>query len=268
MKRLGLLPVLLLAACRGGGTTWLGAQIVADGAAGSSPDGETTTPPANFFMRYEAESVLNTLTFPVEGVKSTAKCPEGGVTEGANCASGGQYIDQILGRSPCQPATSRTSLNGCQNMGGGVLFNEVTVPVDGDYDVTWWYHCGEDPGNPGQANVFGDKRCGGLDYGTGPDSGCRPHLIDVNGVPMSSTVAGKPAPYFHFPCYSGPWTLLHGATTVLPLNAGTNSIYIHAPGASMLDSADMDALDVQAAGYGEATPPLWPKHVTPVELPD
>lgn len=280
MKRLGLLLVPLSVACGGGGTTWLGAQIVADGAAGSradagasgaagfNADAGATGVPANYFVRYEAESALNTLTYPVEGRNTTTTCPEGGVKEGVNCASGGQYVDQILGRSPCQPPTSRTSQIGCQNIGGGVLFNQVTVPVDGNYDVTWWYHCGEDPGAPGRANVFGDTRCGGLDYGTGPGSGCRSHLIDVNGVPMSTTVGGQAALYFHFPCYASPWAVLHGATTVLPLNAGTNSIYIHAPGAGMLDAADMDALDVHAEGFGIATPPLWPKYVTPVVLPN
>jgi hypothetical protein len=48
------------------------------------------------------------------------------------------------------------------------------------------------------------------------------------------------------------------------LKAGTNTIYIHAPGAPTLDAADIDALDVQASGHGIAAPPAWPKLVTPV----
>ena len=215
-------------------------------------------------MRYEAESPLNTLSYPVEGIvtEGDTACPAGGVREGAVCASGGKIVNQILGRSPCQPPTSTTSNTGCQNKGGGILFNAVTVPADATYDVTWWYHCGQD--TPGHADVFGDTRCGGLNYGTGVGSGCRPHLIDVNAVPMSAVVDGKTALYYQFPCYPGSWSILHGATTALPLKAGTNSIYIHAPGAPTLDAADIDALDVQAMGHGTAPPPQWPKLVTPV----
>jgi len=227
-------------------------------------------PPADFFARYEAESPINTLSFPVESISDSGNdtCPPDGVKEGASCASGGQYVERILGRSPCAPATSASSFDGCQNIGGGVQFNQVTAPVDGTYDVTWWYHCGEDPGNPGRANVYGDKSCGGLDYGTGANSGCRSHLIDVNGVAIVSSVAGQLQRYFHFPCYPSPWAILHGATTQLPLKAGANAIYIHAPGATMLDAADVDAIDVQPAGSGVAPPPLWPKVVTPVLNPD
>jgi hypothetical protein len=217
---------------------------------------------SDFFMRYEAESPLNILTYPVEGIATRAACPKDGVKEGADCASGGKNVNQILGRSPCTPPTSTTSYDQCENKGGGVQFKEITVPADGTYDVTWWYHCG--PDKPGHADVYGDTKCGGLNYNTGAGSGCRPHLIDVNGVPMSSTVDGKPAPYYQFPCYPAPWSILHGATTELPLKAGSNTIYIHAPGATTLDAVDVDALDVQAAGRGRAAPPLWPKLVTPV----
>jgi hypothetical protein len=232
------------------------------GAAGGS------TEPTTFFARYEAESALNTLTYPVERIatEGDTACPANGVKEGAVCASGGKVVAQILGRSPCNPPTSTSSYDGCQDKGGGVQFNQVMVPEDGTYDVTWWYHCG--PDTPGHADVFGDAKCGGLDYGTGAGTGCRPHLIDVNGVSMSSTVAGKTALYYQFPCYTAPWSTLHGATTALPLKAGANTIYIHAPGATTLDAVDVDALDVQAAGHGSAPSPLWPKLVTPVVAPN
>jgi hypothetical protein len=239
-----------------------GAGGDATGASGSSGQAGSSQVPTNFFMRYEAESPSNTLTYPVEGVVTGATCPTDGVKEGAECASGGKLVDQILGRSPCDPPTSTTSSTDCQNKGGGIVFNEVTVPVSGTYDVTWWYHCGEE--TPGQADVFGDTTCGGLDYKTGAGSGCRPHMIDVNGAAMSSMVNGKTALYYQFPCYPGSWSTLHGATTALPLKAGMNTIYIHAPGASTLDAADVDALDVQPEGRGTAPPPLWPKLVTPV----
>lgn len=297
MKRWGLIAASLLTAC-GGDTTWLGEQI-ADGvlgggsgaaggvfsavggvsgaiagasdavggasgaAAGGPPDALI---PALFFTRYEAEAPSNALTFPVQVVDGNgyATCPADGVKEGANCASGGQVISQIMGRSPCQPPTLRSSYDGCQNIGGGVEFRDVTVPVDGSYDVTWWYHCGADPSRPGRANVYGDTGCGGLDYATGPNTGCRSHMIDVNGAAVSATVAGQTALYFHFPCYGTAWSILHGATTALSLKSGSNVIYIHAPGATTLDAADIDAIDIQAPGHGSAEPPLWPKLVTPV----
>ena len=232
--------------------------------AGGMPSGGSSNPdgggnvPLDFFARYEAEASQNVLTYPVEGIANEGNaCPTGGVKEGANCSSGGKVVNQILGRSPCTPPTSTTSYNQCQNKGGGVTFNGVTVPADGTYEVTWWYHCGG-------SDFYGDTKCGGLDYKNGPGTGCRPHLIDVNGVAMSATVDGKNAIYYQFPCYPGSWTVVHGATTALPLKAGKNTIYIHAPGAQTLDGADLDALDVHAQGQGTAPAPAWPKLVTPV----
>jgi hypothetical protein len=249
-----------------GGAT--GVNVGGANAGGASGAAGSSEVPTSFFMRYEAESPLNTLTYPVEGMgtEGAPACMADGVKEGANCASGGKVVNQILGRSPCTPPTSTTSYTQCQNKGGGVQFNAVTVPVDGIYDVTWWYHCG--PDKPGHADVYGDTKCGGLNYNTGAGSGCRPHLIDANGVPMSSTVGGETALYYQFPCYPAPWSTLHGATTALPLKAGSNTIYIHAPGATTLDAADIDALDVQPEGHGTAPPPLWPKLVTPVVAPN
>jgi hypothetical protein len=259
VTRIWYLAALQLGACSGSGTTWLGAEIAHDSAAG---EGNASGVPADFFARYEAESPNNRLTFPVESIETDTSCGLDGVTEGANCSSGGKYVAYILGRSPCAPPTSTTSYDGCQNEGGGVQFIAVSVPVDATYDVTWWYHCGA--GDDGRANVFGDTSCGGLDYGSSDGIGCRPHLIDVNGVPASADLAGQTALYFQFPCYPADWGILHGATTALPLKAGANTIYIHAPGATDLDAADVDAIDVQAADHGSAAPPLWPRLITPV----
>jgi hypothetical protein len=164
-----------------------------------------------------------------------------GVTEGADCASAGGMVVNILGRSPCNPETP-SSYSNCQNLGAGVEFHGVTVPADGTYDVTWWYHCGLD-------DHYGDTKCGGVKYSVG--SSCRPHLIDVNGVPISSNAGAK---YYQFPCYPTAWSLIHAATTALPLKAGSNTIYIHAPGATTLDAADIDAINVLPAGKG--APPL------------
>ncbi len=249
-----------------GGTKSTGGTPATGGASAGGLSGVagSSAVPANFFVRYEAESSVNTLTYPVERVANEGTaCPTDGVKEGANCSSGGKVVSQILGRSPCDPPTSTTSYTNCQDKGGGVQFNEVTVPADGNYDVTWWYHCGPLVAG-GPADVYGDAKCGGLNYNTGTGTGCRPHLIDVNGVPMSSTVGGQTALYYQFPCYTAAWTTVHGATTSLPLKAGLNTIYIHAPGATTLDAADLDAIDVQPNGKGIAPSPLWPKLVTPV----
>ena len=253
------LSSLLVGACHQG-TTWLGAHASADARA------DAVAP--TFFARHEAEAPTNALTFPVQWFAQHTTCPPDGVKEGADCASGGTFVRAILGRSPCEPPTSVPSRDGCLNIGGGVRFDGIDVPVDGYYDVTWWYHCGSHPATPDQADVAGNRMCGGLDYGTGPGSGCRSHLIDVNGIPVASIVAGRTAQYFHFPCYPVPLSILHGATTSLPLKAGSNSIYIHAPPSDTLNAADIDALDVRAPGYGTAPAPQWPRLVAPVVAAD
>jgi hypothetical protein len=114
--------------------------------------------------------------------------------------------------------------------------------------VTFWYHSGQL--SPGHADVYGDVNCGGLNYDTGPGSGCRPHLIYANGVQMSSTVGGQNAVYYEFPAYPDSWSIVHGAVTALPLKAGSNTIYIKAPGFTTSDAADIDALDVQPSQQG------------------
>jgi hypothetical protein len=206
---------------------------------------------AGFRLRYEAEAVPPNLLIQSAVVDLTCfgtdlTCPPDGVTEGANCCSGGGEVTEILGRVPCSgPPGSAEDYDDCQTIGGGVEFSNVAVAADGTYDVTWWYHCGEN-------NSFGDAACGGVKYTVG--SSCRPHLIDVNGVPMSSTLDGQVALIYQFPCYSGAWSILHGATTALPLKAGSNRVYIHAPHAITLDSADIDAMDVLPQGLG--APPL------------
>lgn len=264
MLRSAVCGALLLSGCGAGGTTWLGEELNADGGSPSNAGGAPADA-EELFERHEAESPLNTLVYPVQIVDDNyVACPVDGVAEGAECTSGGKAIRQTLGRSPCQPPTDAASYDECQDLGGGISFNEVSVPADGLYDVTWWYHCGEDPRMLGHANVYGDTECGGLDYQTGEGTGCRSHLIRVNGVLMSKTIDGQVASYFHFPCYVTTWSMLHGATTRLPLKAGANTISIHAPAARTLDAVDIDAMDVQSEGRGIAPPPLWPKLVSPV----
>jgi hypothetical protein len=213
----------------------------------------------SFRTRYEAEAIPpNVLTFSAIAdhtcFGTNLTCPADGVKEGANCCSGGGVITQILGRVPCSGAPgSDGGYMDCKDTGAGVEFHGVTVPADGTYDVTWWYHCG---GGNGVANVYGDLMCGGLHYTVG--IGCRPQLIDVNGVPMSGTIDAQVALIYQFPCYADAWSVVHGATTALPLKTGSNTIYIHAPHVTDLDAADIDAIDVLPHGQG-AQP--W---VTPV----
>ncbi len=228
------------------------ANVGVDGAG----DGPANVP-ASYFARYEAESPSNARTYPVEGIATDGAQPcagapgtsSDGVKEGANCASAGHVVNQILGRSPCTPPTSTSSYTNCGNKGGGVTFNDVAAPAEGVYDVTFWYHSGG--GGPGgSADTYGDVKCGGLDYKTGPGSGCRPHLIYVNGLQMAVTVAGRNAVYYEFPAYPDSWSILHGAVVALPLKAGSNTIYIKAPGFTTSDAVDLDALDVQPSGPG------------------
>jgi hypothetical protein len=234
-------------------------------------------------MRYEAESPQNTLTFGVEGDTTEGDGPcagtpgtsSDGVKEGANCASGslglvngGYVVNQILGRSPCNPDTANSDTD-CGSLGGGITFNGITVPADGTYDVTFWYHSGG-------SDTYGDSDCGGVNYGTASSGNqlCRPHMISVNGVQMSSIINGQTALYYEFPAYASGWNVVHGAVTALPLKAGSNTILIKAPGFFTSDAADIDALDVQpssgpgaplfqASGHGG--PPTLPIGlVTPV----
>jgi hypothetical protein len=196
------------------------------------------------------------LTYPVEGIVTdgattcagTPGTATDGLKEGAHCASGGHVVNQILGRSPCSPPTSATSYTNCGNLGGGVTFNGVTVPADGVYHVTFWYHSGQL--TPGHADTYGDVNCGGLNYNTGPGSGCRPHLIYVNGLQMSVLVGGAIAVYYEFPAYPDSWSVVHGVVVALPLTAGSNTILIKAPGFTTSDAADLDAIDVQPSGPG------------------
>jgi hypothetical protein len=147
------------------------------------------------------------------------------------------------------------------------------VPVDGLYAVTVWYHAGAD--SPGHADVYGDTSCGGLDYQTGTGSGCRPHLIFVNGEPITAQVGGQAATVFQFPAYPSSWGVLHGAVVQLSLHSGANTVLIKAPGHTASDAADLDAIDVQPAtgpgapayqptGHG-AAPALPIGIVTPVQ---
>jgi len=117
---------------------------------------------------------------------------------------------------------------------GWLQWNEVAAPADGMYDVTWWYHCGNN-------DHFGDRHCGGQTDPPTTASGCRPHNIIVNGTEMQGT--------YHFPCFAGSFGIIRAATTALPLKAGMNTIKVYP---KSRDSADMDALQVSPLGKGHA----------------
>jgi hypothetical protein len=151
------------------------------------------------------------MTNPVCGAPDTIK-PE------AMCCSQGKEVRQLLrGR-------------------GGLVFNKLSVPTDGMYDVTWWYHCGLN-------DNFGDPGCGGEP--NHPAAGCRPHILTVNGTKMPKV--------YEFHCFPGPWGQIHAVTTPLPLKAGgDNSIRVVAT--TGRDAADLDAIAIFPAGMG--VPPV------------
>jgi hypothetical protein len=170
---------------------------------------------------YEAEAVPPNELLPPCGIsKGKTVCPgtPAELVPEAECTSGGGELNQLLRGN------------------GGVVFNKVTVPADGDYDITWWYHCGLN-------DNFGDTNCGGEpNY---PKSGCRPHVLTVNGTKLPKV--------FEFHCFPGDWLQIHAATTTsIPLKAGENSIRVVAtPGR---DAADLDAIAIWPVGKG--TPPV------------
>jgi hypothetical protein len=117
---------------------------------------------------------------------------------------------------------------------GGMVFNQVSAPSDGMYDVTWWYHCGLN-------DNFGDPGCGGEPH---TPSGCRPAGLVVNGMALAHV--------YQFPCFPGDWGQIHAYTTPLALKAGpTNSIQITA-GIMGRDAADIDAIMIMPLGMGVA----------------
>jgi hypothetical protein len=115
---------------------------------------------------------------------------------------------------------------------GWLQYNKVSAPADGMYDVTWWYHCGNN-------DHFGDRHCGGQTDPPTTPSGCRPHQIVVNGTEMPGT--------YHWPCFPGPFSEIHAVTTPLPLKAGDNTLKVYP---KSRDSADMDAIHIQPLGKG------------------
>jgi len=130
--------------------------------------------------------------------------------------------------------------------GGELRWNAIAAPADGMYDVTWWYHCGNN-------DNFGDHNCGGQTDPPTTSAGCRPHQIIVNGTEMPGT--------YHFPCFAGSWGIIHAATTTLPLKAGgTNWIHVYAT--KPRDAADMDVLQISAVGHG--VPPLIKSNSDPI----
>jgi hypothetical protein len=130
---------------------------------------------------------------------------------------------------------------------GWLQFNDITVPADGNYDLTWFYFCGNN-------DNFGDGRCGGQTNPPTTPSGCRPHQLTVNGVVLSGT--------YQFPCFSGSFQVQHIVTTPnIQLKAGsTNTVRIEPP--KGFDSADLDAVWVQPAGAG------LPPSITPTATPN
>jgi hypothetical protein len=195
------------------------APAAADASAGSSdaaPPSGGGALPAGAIGWYEAEAVPPNTLFGGTKVAMCGTAPPctsvDAIKEGVECCSGGKKLSQLLRGK------------------GGVVVNDVAVPADGMYDVTWWYHCGKN-------DNFGDPNCGGLPH---TPSGCRPHVMEINGTKL-----GKVS---EWPCFPGSWGEIHAVTTPLAFKAGKNSIRIYAtPGR---DAADLDALAIYPAGMG------------------
>jgi hypothetical protein len=190
------------------------------GGDGGSPEGSIAGDGGGMLGWYEAEAIPpNQLSGPASVVHCGAGpcAATAAIKPGDLCCSGGEKVGQILGRA-----------------GGALQYSGVSVPSDGMYDVTWWYHCGKN-------DNFGDTNCGGQTDPPTTPSGCRPHQIVVNGTEMQGT--------YHFPCFPGDWGIIRAATTPLLLKAGaTNTIKVYSK--APRDSADMDAIEISAAGSG------------------
>jgi hypothetical protein len=192
-----------------------GTVVSTDGGGGPTPMGMGHPGSLGF---YEAEQGVIT----GRAVKGhCTACPSTATMKaGDSCCSGGGEVSWLVAHG-----------------NGEVQFNGVMAPADGMYDVTWWYHCGND-------DNFHDPVCRGEPHTA---SGCRPAQLTVNGVVMK--------PIFEFPCFPGSFDIVHAATTAVPLKAGAmNTIKLTASFTNN-DAADIDAISVYAPGKG------WKPHL-------
>jgi hypothetical protein len=168
---------------------------------------------------YEAEAVPpNVLVGRAVLATGHMPCATKPPMPGQMCDSGGGEVDWLVSGG-----------------GGGTLtWMNISVPSDGMYDVTFWYHCGNN-------DVYGDKNCGGQTNPPTVAPGCRPHVFVVNGT----TLPGA----YHFPCFAGSWGIIRAATVSLPLKGGAmNSIKVVSP--PPRDASNMDALQISPPGKG------------------
>jgi hypothetical protein len=211
------------AAAGAGGSMTSDAAVTADVARGG--DGAVVLG-GSVLAFYEAEAVPpNTLISGAVVGKcgaATPVCPPPAeIKPETNCCSGAGEVRQLLRGK------------------GGLQFNGVTVDADGNYDVTWWYHCGNN-------DNFHDPTCRGEPHTA---SGCRPGELTVNG-----TVLPK---IYEFPCFPGSWGEIHAATTTVPLKAGNMNTIKMTAHYTNNDAIDIDAIAIYAAGKG--VPPSLPK---------
>jgi hypothetical protein len=126
-------------------------------------------------------------------------------------------------------------------MKDNVTFYNVMAPADGDYNIVWYYHCGN-----ADTDGYKSATCPSSPEGSsmGPP-GCREALFTVNGVTDPMT--------YEMPCFlNGPntWAIVHSwqrddpATKALipfHLKAGANTIKIFA---DAHDTVDLSSIRV------------------------
>jgi len=134
-----------------------------------------------------------------------------GVARIITCADcfGGKKVTQLLGHAP--------------EGRGSLQFNDISITMDGKYNVTWFYYCGNNDNN-------GDTDCGGKPH---TPSGCRPGIFVVNNVQLPDVN--------QFPCFPGTWEELHTISFTVDFKAGNNSLKIFSNSA---DCADLEGISV------------------------
>jgi hypothetical protein len=159
-------------------------------------------------------------TASVKTCAECATCPPDHQT----CCPGGKSVGGIL-FSPCSPAPACPASMPNGKKGGTVTFYGINAPVEGDYNIAWYYYCGNT-----DSDKYTSATCpmGVEGSPTGP-AGCREAQFVINGA-LDPTI-------YEMPCFlagtkDGQWSTVHtwvrnkpGTSTLVPfhLKAGSNN---------------------------------------------